>query len=442
MTTTSSRDDDTASGSDADFEVAEAAYCDGDRTFAAGTARAAFAHRTFRTVYMGAFASNIGTWMQNVVLGALAYDLTGSGVFVGVVLAAQLGPLLVFSVVGGVVADSFDRKKTLMALSVQQAVFSILLALVTVAHGPNKVTLVATVFVIGVGNALYAPIFSAVVPVLVPRRDIAGAISLNSVQMNASRVIGPVIGSAIYVRFGPPWVFLVNAVSFGFVLLSLSRVRLPDPTASGAHGLHRLLEGFAVARRNRVVHQCLTTIFVFSLLCLPFITQLPKIAHDHLGIAPKSTPYGLLYACFGLGAVIGALSIGTVFAQSSKARITRVGLLGFAGVLVWFSLVRHPALAYVVILALGCVYFAVITSLSTVLQEDLDNAVRGKVMALWIMGFGGTVPFGGLAGGWAMEQIGIIPVLCIGSAVAVGLAAWADLLPSRRSQLAATAAPT
>ncbi len=407
----------------------EDAHVDGTRTLVPGTARSAFSHATFRTIYFGAFASNIGTWMQNVVLGALAYNLTGSAVFVGVVTAAQLGPLLLFSVVGGMLADAFDRKKLLMALSVQQAVFSLLLAAVTIPGDPNRVALVAVVFAIGVGNALYAPIFSAVVPVLVPRRDMSGAISLNSVQMNASRVVGPAIGTTIYAAFGPSWVFLLNAASFAFVIASLLRVTLPDPPASGTQGLHRLLEGVRVARSDRVVGQCLTVIFVFSFVCLPFITQMPKIAGDHLGIEPRSTAYGILYACFGLGAVIGALSIGTVFAGSSKARLTRVGLVAFAVLLIVFGSLRVAAPAFGAILVLGCVYFAVITSLSTVLQQGLEDGVRGKVMALWIMGFGGTVPFGGLLGGWAIERVGIMPVLAVGAVAALALAFYADLAP-------------
>lgn len=420
-----------AKGEVVGVEDCEDAFLEGDRTFEPGTARAAFSHRTFRTIYLGAFASNIGTWMQNVVLGAFAYDLTRSGVFVGLVIAAQLGPLLVFSPVGGVIADSFDRKRSLLALSLQQAAFSLILALVTVPDDPSKAALLIVVLIIGIGNALYAPIFSSVVPVLVPRRDLSGAIALNSVQMNASRVVGPFIGSSIYATFGPSWVFVLNAVSFAFVIASLLRVTLPPPPASGSQGLHRLLEGLEVAKRERVVRQCLTTIFLFSFFCLPFITQLPTIADTNLGIAAKSSAYGLLYGAFGLGAVLGALSVGTTFAASSKPNLTRAGLLGFAVMISVFAATRSPGAAYAVILVLGAVYFAVITSLSTVLQQDLDDAVRGKVMALWIMGFGGVVPFGGIAGGWVIEQAGITPLLAISAGMAVALAWWADLLPKR-----------
>lgn len=435
MTATSDAHPDPGLPETAGLEDCEDAYLEGDRTFEPGTARAAFSHPTFRTVYLGAFASNIGTWMQNVVLGALAYNLTRSGVFVGVIIAAQLGPLLFFSMIGGMIADAFDRKRSLMILCIQQAIFSVILALVTVPADPSKVLMVLVVLAVGIGNALYAPIFSAVVPILVPREDLNGAISLNSVQMNASRVIGPIIGSAIFTTWGPSWVFVLNALSFGFVIIALTRVTLPDPVPSGNQGLHRLLEGLEVARKDRVVGQSLVIIATFSFLCLPFITQLPTIADRNLAIAAKSGAYGLLYGCFGVGAVIGALSIGTVFASASKARLTRIGLLGFAVMITVFGTLRVDTAAYVAIMLLGGVYFAVITSLSTVLQEDLDNAVRGKVMALWIMGFGGIVPFGGMAGGWVIEQFGITPMIGLSALVAVGLAWWGDLRPVRPAGL-------
>ena len=190
-----------------------------------------------------------------------------------------------------------------------------------------------------------------------------------------------------------------------------------------------------MAKQDRVVGQCLIAIFTFSFMCLPFITQMPKIAADHLAIDPKSTGYGVLYACFGLGAVAGALSIGTVFAGTSMPRLTRRAMVGFAVMLVIFGSLRSAAPAYLAIMLLGAVYFAVITSLSTTLQQDLDDSVRGKVMALWIMGFGGTVPFGGLAGGALIEVAGIVPMVLVGAAVALLLAAVLDFQPADRVPL-------
>lgn len=380
-------------------------------------------------VYLGAFTSSIGTWMQNVVLGALAYNLTHSAVFVGIMAFAQLGPLLLFSTLGGMLADSFDRKKLLIILTAEQGIGSVALGYLAFAATPSKAALVGVVFLIGVGNALYAPVFSAILPVLVPRRDISGAISLNSVQMNASRVVGPAIGSVLYASIGAAWVFQLNALSYLAVIFVLLRVTLPEPPDAGATGWRRLVGGIIVARADRVVAQCLIVVAAFSLLCLPFITQMPSIADRHFGIDPKSAAYGLLYGAFGVGAVVGALSIGTVFAQADKARLTRRAMIGFAALLTIFGMLRVTWMAYIAVLLVGTCYFAVITSLSTVLQEKIDDADRGKVMAWWIMGFGGVVPIGGLIGGWLMDVTSIELVLGGGALVAVALAATFDLRP-------------
>jgi MFS family permease len=401
---------------------------EGDRAISSGSARAALRHDTFRRVFIGAFLSNIGSWMQNVVLGALAYDL-GGPTFVGVLLFAQLGPLMLFSLVGGLLADVFDRRRLLVTVSVLQGLLSLAVAWVARVDDPSRVGLVAIVFLIGVGQAVFGPTYSALLPALVGREDLPGAISLNSAQMNGSRVIGPVIGAALYVRFGAPWVFIGNAASFLLVIWSLLSVRLPEPVpdTSGIRGLRRLGAGFQVARADRVVGRCLVVIFSYSLLSLPFIGQLPTLADRNLGIAARSTEYGYLYACFGVGALLGALSIGTVLAARSLERVVRVGLVAFAGFLAVFALLRSPVPAYPAILLVGLAYFAVITSLSTVLQQRLDDANRGRVMALWIMGFGGTVPIGNLLAGPLIEATSITVVVLAGAVIALLLAWYADL---------------
>ncbi|MEX2292205.1 MAG: MFS transporter [Acidimicrobiales bacterium] len=405
---------------------------EGDRAIRPGSARAALRHDTFRRVFIGAFLSNIGSWMQNVVLGALAYDLTKSPSFVGVLLFAQLGPLMLFSLVGGLLADAFDRRRLLVTVSVLQGILSLGLAWVARVDSPSRIALVGIVFLIGMGQAVFGPTYSALLPALVGRDDLAGAISLNSAQMNGSRVVGPVIGAALFARFGADVVFVVNAASYLLVIWSLLSVRLPDPVpdTTGLRGLRRLGAGFTVARADRIVGRCLVVIFAYSLLSLPFIGQMPTLADQNLGIAARSTQYGILYACFGVGALLGALSIGTVLAGRSLERVVRVGLVAFAVFLAIFSLLRTAALAYPGILLVGLAYFAVITSLSTVLQQRLDDSNRGRVMALWIMGFGGTVPIGNLIAGPIIEATNITVVVLVGAAISVGLAWYADLAPA------------
>jgi MFS family permease len=410
-------------------ETAIDALEEGDRAIRPGTARSALQHEVFRRVFIGAFLSNIGSWMQNVILGAIAYELTHSATFVGVLLFAQLGPLMLFSLVGGLLADVFDRRWLLIVVSVTLLVLSVLLAWVARGDDPSRFWLVAITFGIGMGQAVFGPTYSALLPILVRREDLAGAISLNSAQMNGSRVIGPAIAGLMAARFGASTVFLVNAASYLLVIWALYTVELPPPIPNPdeeGQGLRRLLSGFRAAREDPVVGRSLVIVFWFSLLSLPFIGQLPTLADRNLHIEPTSIQYGLLYTCFGAVAMIGALSIGTVFADRSMARIVRVGLLFFAGFLAVFSLLRGIGPAYPVVALVGLAYFAVITSLSTVLQERLDDRNRGRVMALWIMGFGGTVPIGNLIAGPIIEWTSVTTVVFVGAVIAIGLAALSD----------------
>jgi MFS family permease len=391
--------------------------------------------RDFRIVWLGAFASNIGTWMQNVVLGAYAFELTRSPAYVSLVAFAQLGPLLLFSVVGGLLADTFDRRRILVVAQVVQLLGSLALAALVLGDDPSRVAIVAAVFVVGTGNAVNAPAWVAMVPDLAGRRNMAGAISLNSTQMNASRVVGPAVGGVLFAGIGAAAVFTLNAVTYLFVIASLLVVHPPPAVVdtSGPRGFRRLLGGFQVARHDRLVRRALVSLTVFSLLCLPFTGQMPTIAAENLGLRPKSLAYGVLYATFGLGAVLGAVSIGTFLAGRSKARIMRNGLAVFAVALAAFGLLRTAWPAYPLVLVIGFAYFATVTSLNTVLQQHLDDRVRGRVMSLWLMAFGGTVPLGLLIAGPVAEATSITVVLLYGAVVAAGLAWYAHVTAVRES---------
>ena len=408
---------------------AEDALVDADRTITPGTARAALAYPTFRRLYLGAFGSNIGSWMQNAVLGALALQLTDSASFVGLIVFAQLGPLLVFSPIGGALADVFDRRRILVLVSIEQLLFSAALTWLTLDDDPNKTALVLIVLGIGVGQAIYGPTYSATLPALVDRRDLAGAISLNSAQMNASRVIGPAIGGILYALVGVAWVFAVNTATYLIVIGVLLTIQLPrvEQSPDEPKGLRRLLGGIVVARQDSTIRRVLFTMAMFSLFSLPFVTQMPVIAERNLGIEADSAAFGLFYACLGAGAVIGSLSIGTVFAPHSKRRLVRQGLGLFALSLAALALVRHPIPAYPITVVVGAAYFGTVTSLSTVLQEQLDDRVRGRVLALWIMCFGGTVPIGGLVAGPVIESTSVTTVMLFGAFMAAVLSLYAYL---------------
>jgi MFS family permease len=416
---------------DPNAEEATEAIIEGDLGFRRGTAQAALRDRNFRIFWGGTFASNIGTWMQNVLLGAFGYELTGSAVFVGILFFAQLGPLLFMSTVGGVLADVVDRRKLLIITQLEQLILSGVLAVLAASSNPSRVGIVLCVFAIGLGNSLSAPGIAAILPTLVPRADLPGAVSLQSVQMNLSRVIGPAIGAVIYSRTGAAPVFALNAGTYLFAVAGvvLAHYRPYAPGEVRETGLARLLSGFRLAAADPLIRRILTTLVLFSFFSLTFVGLMPAIAADNFGIRPRSVEYGLLYASFGLGAACGAISVGTLLAGRSKAPVPRIGLFVFAGLLTVFALLRTDPPAYPLGFILGYFYFLVITSLATVLQENVDDAIRGRIMALWIMGFGGIVPVGVLVGGFVANASNVTLVLLIGAAAALLLAPYANLEP-------------
>ncbi len=405
-----------------DIESTEESLLGGDHPYRRGSARAALAHRDFRLVWSGSLASNIGTWMQNAALGALAYELTKSSGFVALLGFAQLGPLLALSLVGGLLADSIDRRFLLISSQFVQMGLSLVLALVAAQDEPAKAGLVLCVLGIGIANALSAPTLSAVQPQLVGQEDLPGAVSLQSVQLNLSRVIGPVIGGLILPRVHPSGVFAINGATYLFAIATLLMVKIPRPYPDhNEQGLRRVLGGFRVARERALIGRCLMMVTSFSFFCLPFIGLMPVIAGDNLGMDVTGEAYGFLFAAFGTGAALGAIAVGTVLVPYSKARVVQVSLPLFAVSLAALAMLRTPAPAFPLIFLVGFFYFSKLTSLSTVLQSNLTQDVRGRVMSLWIMGFGGTVPIGLLAFGALADRTNVTVVLLIGAAIAVVL---------------------
>ena len=416
-----------------DATLVEEAQTEGDVPLAPGqldirqgTARSALRSRDFRVLWIATFSSNVGTWMQNVALGAFAYQLSHSAGFVALTGFAQLGPLLVLATVGGMLADAVDRRRLLVTTNLVQLVFSAVLAAVAAAPHPSRSLLLLVVLAIGVANALTGPPLASLLPNLVPRADLPGAIALQSVQMNLSRVVGPAIGGLLLPTIHASGVFGINAATYLFAVAGALAIRpVAQRGRGGEQGLRRLLGGFAVARRDPLVRSVLTTIASISFFCLPFIGLMPVVAAQNLDMKVTGFEYGLLYACFGLGAASGAIAVGSVLVGYRRDRVIAVGLALFSLSLFAFGLLRAPDPAYPVVFLVGLFYFATVTSLSTRLQEHLRDEVRGRVMALYMMGFGGTIPLGLLVAGPIATRTNITTVVVAGALVALLLAARA-----------------
>ncbi len=387
-----------------------------------GTARDALSMPDFRRVYWSSFASNIGRWMQNVALGVLAFKQTEDAAFTTLVISVQMFPLLILSVVGGSLADSVDRRRLLIATQSWQVLFSLLLAWHVWDGTFDRPTLLLIVFMSGLGQALFAPAFNAILPSLVGRENLSAAISLNSAQMNGSRVIGPVIGSFLISTIGIGPVFALNALTYLIVIGALTTVVVPTLEPLTASMKDRLLGGFRVAKRSVQVGRSLSIMTTFSLLCLPFIGLMPVIAERSLGVDAKSTTFGFLYGAFGMGALTGAISVGTVLVNVPKEKIVRYSLGCFGLSLAVFATLRSATPAFPVLYLVGLFYFTMPTALSTFLQLHLGDEIRGRVMALWIISFGGTVAITNFASGALVELTSLTAVLMVGAVVAVLMA--------------------
>ena len=209
----------------------------------------------------------------------------------------------------------------------------------------------------------------------------------------------------------------------------VATVRIPraDPAHRSITGQRRLVEGFVIVGRDPLKTRIIVTCATFSLFCLVFISWMPVLAKDNLGIDPKSTAYGVLFASFALGAACGALSLGTVLAGRDLARIARTGFTTFAAALAAFSLWRTALPAYPTAFVVGFTYFMAITSLSTALHSRLEDHDRGKVMAIWIMSFGGIVSIGPLVLSPVLAATSITAVLLFGAVWALGLSFYVRL---------------
>ncbi len=394
-----------------------------------GSARAALSYPNFRRMWAASFASNIGSWMQNVVLPVYILDRTGSTTLVGLVAFAQLGPLLFLSIPAGVIADRFDRRKWLIAMQLVQLGFSALLAPL-VAHDAPLWSIFAVAFGVGAGNALNSPAWSAMLPTLVSLRDLPGAVSLNSAMINGSRVVGPIL-VVVLRSFGASIaeIFIINAVTYLFVIIALIRTKVPgrDKSTPPLTGWRQLTSGLEVARRNKVIGRLLLTLFTFSLVSLPYIGFFAAVAREDFGVERGSTSYEWLYATWGFGACIGGLAIGTVFVRRDKRRLIRQGFVAFAVTLTAFALARTIWQALIAGACLGFAYFGTTTSMATVLQTRLEHHERGRVMALWFMAFGGTVPLGNLLFAPLFDTIGARWLLIGGAAWALVLARWCNI---------------
>jgi MFS family permease len=387
--------------------------------------------RNFALIWSAALVSNLGSWMQTVALGVLVYSRTGRPAWAGLVAAAGFVPIGLLAPVGGALADRLDRRRWLILTTLAETVFAVILAVLAGLHHDPPWALVILSFLGGACGAIGFPAYQAMVPDLVAKEDLLGAVSLSSAQYNLGRVIGPALAGLLLLSQNYALVFGINAVSFGAVVIALLMVHLPEPVPPTGHlsMAGRILEGARAARAEPGCRSAIGCIAVVALLASPFIALVPAMAHV---LRPAGWSLGLTTATLvtaqGIGAVIGALSLAGLAVRFGRLTVLRTAL--FAVPLLLFGYAAAPTLALAVpaFMAVGAGYIFVLSGLNTVVQLRAPVEARGRILSIYMMALGLIYPLGAVIQGWVADSLGVRTVTVAGAVALLALVALAAVV--------------
>ncbi len=368
----------------------------------------ALAHRNFRIVWLAALGSTIGTWMQNFAQSWLVFDLTQSNFYKGVDDFLGQLPILLFMLIGGVIADRHDRRKLLTGSQYVQAFSAFVLAALLFWHRVTIWHIFALSFITGCGQAFGGPAYQSMIPSLVPRRDLPNAIALNSTQFNLSRVLGPVAGNVVLVAIGAAACFALNGLSFFIVVIALASLRLPPHVTAKTHRAigEDLKGGLAFVRQSRLMLTITLLVFVSTFLVMPVLTLMPAFATNVLnhGTGTSATRLSMLMASQGLGAIVGALLVGS-FGRFKNMGTAWLVLQALQGLLIAaFASSRVLSLSLGLIFLGGIVFMAVFSISFSIVQLTVPDELRGRVVSIYMVALRGGWPLGGLVAGGLADR--------------------------------------
>jgi MFS family permease len=390
---------------------------------------APFRHRRFTLLWTGAFVSNIGTWMETVGVGILVTTATGKAGWTGLVAAAGFVPTALLAPLGGALADRVPRRTLLIVTTSFQIVFAALLTFVAGLGDPSPGLVTLIVLGAGCANALGFPAFQAMLPDLVPRDDLPGAVALSSAQWNLGRVIGPALAGLVIGLGGYELAFFLNTISFFAVLAVVASFRLPPPAgARGVSILGSMREGARFVRGDGALRFVVGCMALNSLLAAPFIALIPAVALDVFHEEKLGT--AALVTSQGVGAVCMGLALATLFGWLGTRRVLLGILFLLPAALVLYALAPTLPLAVVAIFAVGALYLGTLSSFTTVAQLRAPAELRGRVVSVLMMLIGALYPVGSIAQGAIADEIGL-RATTTGAAVLLAalLLAWRVVRP-------------
>jgi MFS family permease len=389
----------------------------------------AFTYRDFRLMWAGAFTSSVGTWMQEVAQNWLILTMTGSTFLLG--LDAFLGdaPFLVFSLFGGVLADRVDRRRILLRSQYVQMASASLLAVLLLANAVQVWMILSLSFIVGLAQSFGGPAYQALVPTLVDRKDLPNAVALNSIQFNLARVVGPVLAGIAFYKFGAAACFGLNAVSFLAPILALFLLTGGGGTVAPTQSVFESLKtGLRAVRDTGSLRGLIILSFIGSFCAMPLVTFLPVFARNVFHRDAKG--YSVLLAAFGIGAILGAFGV-AVFSNVKRKGALAVGMQMFFGALMaGFAMSRTPLVSYVLLGLAGAALMVVFALFMTLVQSNVEDHLRGRVVSVYSLAFRGAMPIGNLVAG-ALASVFSAPTVLIGNGVVMVLVGAIAMLSRR-----------
>jgi MFS family permease len=380
-----------------------------------------FRSRPYLVIWLGAFVSNIGTWMETVAVGVYVTQTTGRAAWTGTTAALTFLPTTLIGPFAGALADRFDRRRFLALVTLGQAALAAALA-VLAAAGQLSVARVATiVFLAGCAFAFLIPAWSAILPDLVPPEDVLGATSLSTAQFNLGRVVGPALAGLVIGAGGVAWAFGANALSFAAVLVSIALIRLPRPLRDGAREpvLAQIRAGLGFARRDPGIRTALALLGAMAVLVSPFIGLVPAVAIKLFGTGAAGT--SVLVTAQGAGAVLAALAAGPLGGRFGSRALLAGALVAVGPAAVLYALSPTFPLAVCALFVLGFVYLSVLSGIATVCQLRAPREFRGRTASLFMLVLGSGYPLGLVVQGWLGDRVGLRLVTAVGGLALLGI---------------------
>jgi MFS family permease len=383
---------------------------------------AAFTYRDFRVLWFGAFTSTVGTWMQKVAQSWLVFDLTKSSFFLG--LDDFLGqlPILLFTLVGGVIADRHDRRRLLLGSQYVQMTTAFTLAALILFGHVRVWQILALSFTTGIAQAFGGPAYQSLIPSLVHKKDLPNAIALNSIQFNLARVFGPLL-AGLAMTVGAAACFGLNGLSFLVVIAALMSLRIKHIKPTGQKPiLQEMRGGIEYARSQPAIIGLTVLAFLTTFLGLPLLTFLPVFTREIFH--GEVNQYTQLMAFSGAGAVVGALIVAWLGRFKHMGIALLVVQAAFGALVAAFALSRVWWWSCALLFLAGAALIVVFSMTASLVQLIVPDRLRGRVVSIYMVAFRGGMPLGSLAGGYAASLTSAPAVLAVNGVLVSAVALY------------------